>query len=503
MTHKIEVVSATFQNATGANVGVSATASVSGSLGFQKDSSVGISAISLANPLVVTTSSNHNLTQNCGVRFAAINGTTQLNNNIYYVKPGDASDNNTSTMFRICDTLSEGVPQSVSISAAGSSYNNNTYTNIATTNVDTSSEASGLTLDLTVAGNEITVAAINTAGSGYHKDDLVVPTIPGPGSGGQISVSAIDYELGTPVDGSSGFSSYSSGGSIVEVNPIKVFLEAALESPTISKTVPNSELTVIHRSVSNPYYSAEWLEFQVEYGSGDTYSTFQAVVEGYGLYTGAAVSQGSYSSTITFVGDAGTHAYFNAGYSAGVSSSTDVSIIYNTTNGVDIASTDNILTAEGATGSQSLSGNSRGSKTKGDITGSIKVDTYAPAGGPISGIANLDSGSTLEVTTTIPHGLYDGVPVQLSGVIIRTPSPSFANVVTTTPPLSDTGLNFYAKRVDEDTIQLYRESALTTAVVGTDFSYAPTLSGYSVEGFLIADRASIIAQANIQITSTP
>jgi hypothetical protein len=500
MTHKIEVVSATFQNSTQADEAISATASVSGSLGFQKDSTVDISAISLANPLVVTTSSNHNLTQNCGVRFAAINGTTQLNNNIYYVKPGDASDSDTSTKFRIYDTLSEGVPQSISISAAGSSYNNNTYTNIATTNVDTSSEASGLTLDLTVAGNQITVATINTAGSGYHKNDIVVPTIPGPGSGGQISVSAVDYELGTPVDGSSGFSSYTSGGSILEVNPIKVFVEAALESPTKSATIPNSELTVIPRSVSNPYYSAEWLEFQVEYGSGDTYSTFQAVVEGYGLYTGAAVSQGDYASTITFVGDAGTHAYFNAGYSTTVSSSTDVSIIYNTTDGVDIASTDYILTQQGATNTQYLSGNTEDSVTNGDITASIKVDTYAPAGGPISGIANLDSGSTLEVTTTVPHGLYDGVPVQLSGVIIRTPSPTFANIVTTA--LTDAGVNFYAKRVDEDTIQLYEESTLITPKVGTDFSYAPALSGYSVEGFLIADRASIIAQANLQITST-
>lgn len=60
---------------------------------------------------------------------------------------------------------------SVAITTAGSGLADGTPTNVATTAI--TGAGTGLTVDITVAGGEVTVAAVNAAGDGYLTGDTV------------------------------------------------------------------------------------------------------------------------------------------------------------------------------------------------------------------------------------------------------------------------------------------------------------------------------------------
>lgn len=85
----------------------------------------------------------------------------------------------------------------LAITAGGTGYTNNTYTNVILTTLTGS--GSGLIANITVAGGAITVATIVSGGQGYAATNTVtVPTsIVGAGTGNILTISAIKYNVGT------------------------------------------------------------------------------------------------------------------------------------------------------------------------------------------------------------------------------------------------------------------------------------------------------------------
>ncbi len=89
-----------------------------------------------------------------------------------------------------------GAIGSVGIETAGTDYDDDTYTDVATTG----GSGTGATLDLTISGGAITVATINKRGVGYALDDLLVPdpaTVGTPTIGGEIKVLSVAGEVDT------------------------------------------------------------------------------------------------------------------------------------------------------------------------------------------------------------------------------------------------------------------------------------------------------------------
>jgi hypothetical protein len=70
--------------------------------------------------------------------------------------------------------LADGPAASVAITAAGTGLTNGTPTGVATTAL--TGTGSGMTVNLTVAGGIVTVAARNAAGTGYSTGDTVSVT---------------------------------------------------------------------------------------------------------------------------------------------------------------------------------------------------------------------------------------------------------------------------------------------------------------------------------------
>lgn len=67
--------------------------------------------------------------------------------------------------------LDQGPVPALTITTAGSGLTNGTPTDVATTTL--TGVGSGLTVDITVAGGLVTVAAVNAAGNGYSIGDTV------------------------------------------------------------------------------------------------------------------------------------------------------------------------------------------------------------------------------------------------------------------------------------------------------------------------------------------
>ncbi len=84
---------------------------------------------------------------------------------------------------------------SVDIDAGGTTYNNGSYTNVATTS---SGSGTGLTVDITVAGGIITVVNVNKAGTGYVIGNTVVPDSTGIGEGNG-ALSLVVGGIGNPL----------------------------------------------------------------------------------------------------------------------------------------------------------------------------------------------------------------------------------------------------------------------------------------------------------------
>jgi len=89
-----------------------------------------------------------------------------------------------------------GAVGTVGIETAGADYDNAVYTDVATTG----GSGTGATLDLTIAGGVITVAAINKRGEGYSVDDLLVPdpaTVGTPTTPGEIKALTVAAKVDT------------------------------------------------------------------------------------------------------------------------------------------------------------------------------------------------------------------------------------------------------------------------------------------------------------------
>jgi len=89
-----------------------------------------------------------------------------------------------------------GAVGTVGIETAGAGYDNAVYTDVATTG----GSGTGATLDLTIAGGVITVAAINKRGEGYSVDDLLVPdpaTVGTPTTPGEIKALTVAAKVDT------------------------------------------------------------------------------------------------------------------------------------------------------------------------------------------------------------------------------------------------------------------------------------------------------------------
>lgn len=67
--------------------------------------------------------------------------------------------------------LDQGPAPNLEIATAGSGLTNGTPTDVATTTL--TGVGSGLTVDITVAGGTVTVAAVNSPGNGYSLGDTV------------------------------------------------------------------------------------------------------------------------------------------------------------------------------------------------------------------------------------------------------------------------------------------------------------------------------------------
>ena len=166
------------------NRSIQANGTCSGTLGF-RGAEVAVSAVDLStNPIIVTTSANHGLTDNCKATFSGFTGKAkELNGRSYFVKRGDASDGNLNTKFRLFDSLNHGVVTAVTISSGGAGMTaSTTVNNVATTDTGT---GSGLLLNITTNGSGvITGAAVADGGVGYSNStgvSLVLDASPGNG----------------------------------------------------------------------------------------------------------------------------------------------------------------------------------------------------------------------------------------------------------------------------------------------------------------------------------
>lgn len=96
------------------------------------------------------------------------------------------STNQTASAYRGSNTVSVGVVNTVSITAAGSGYTNGTKTT-------TGGTGSGATFSITQSGGAITIATPSNRGTGYTVNDVL--TVSG-GTGGQLTVTAVDFSGG-------------------------------------------------------------------------------------------------------------------------------------------------------------------------------------------------------------------------------------------------------------------------------------------------------------------
>ena len=309
LPHAETIVTNTINTPTqAANRTINALATIIGKIGH-KGPEIAITNVDLSeNPIVVTAGAAHGLYDNCKVVLHGFTDTVELNNNQYFVKIGDESDANTTTKFRLFNTLNRGAVQSITVSSGGSGFNASTTTNNVAITSATGGEGSGLTATVVTNGSGVITSVTPTStakGKNFAiGDTLTLGTVPNGGSPVAPSLSIptneADWELTDSVNGGSGFTS---GGSYTatkmqDVNPCTLSLKATISEGPNAKTIVGRDIVNIQPYVFSHYLIPVAISYNI-YSIG--YGTASATVDGTvsGTTATADVNMGSGLSDAT------------------------------------------------------------------------------------------------------------------------------------------------------------------------------------------------------------
>lgn len=505
---------------------VSVGAHILGKIGH-KGPEIAVTNVALNNPILVT-SAVHGLSDFQRVTFTGFTDTVQLNSRSYYVARGDGSDASTNaTKFRLFDTLNRGVVQTVSFAAdPGGGFN----TGVSATGVPTTTndQGSGLKLDVTTNGSGVISAiAISSgfAGTGYEVGDLITLDYDGgsadlgnPSDVPTIQITAVDFELADGVNGGSGFTSPGSytNTKFQQVNACTLNLKATIQESATTATIVAADIdSTTAKSFSSPYIPSEqtWTEWQLGYGGGHAHSTFTDLVSSKNLFVGATLAQAStgFSAEITFVSDQGTYALVNTNSTATSNSTSDITVAYNPSSGLDIKTANPQHTLVDSTNAviadktMTITGTTGSIQTVGDITVELQGKTDSPSVATLQSASNLFAASDCVFTTEKAHGFSTGTPVVFDGVVVRNGS-STGSIIN---PSNGAGLNnsntYFVDKTSSVNFKLAKTRDGSNYVQGTDFFATTDDAGIGhvvSEGIVRAHSHSLLDEVSLVVNAT-